>query len=234
VKVIGTLSNPFGTSRSNAVGDRVRKIQKLKKGMELSHAKRYFEWCTFISEKDKNNLLAFSTPNGYDDFYEYSQIKEFDDFNMTLFSDQKMVLPNDMLKKVDVMSMASSLEVRTPFLDHLLVDFVNSLPANFKVNDSGGKQILKDTFSHELPDEIIHRPKRGFEIPIEEWLGDILTDLFNQEMFSENYIKRQNIFNWSTINRLKETNLSEGNSDKIYLIWSLIVFQYWYKNNLPL
>ena len=232
INLIGTLASPISTSRSNSMGDKSRKIQKLKNGMQLSADQRYYEWCTFISEKEKNKLLAFDSENGYDEFYETSAINSFEDLNDTLFSDQKMVLPNDMLKKVDLMSMANSLEVRTPFLDHLVVDFVNSLPAEYKVHELGGKRILKDTFRNELPEEIINRPKSGFEIPIEEWLGDFLIELFNDEMFSESFIKRQGIFNWDTVERLKNQDLSAQGSDKIYLIWSLIIFQYWYKNNL--
>ena len=232
IGLIGATAGLVPTSRSNSIGDKSRKIQKLKKGMEMTHDRRYYEWCTFISEKDKKGLLSFDSREGYDDFFDTSTIVTFDDFNDVLFSDQKMLLPNDMLKKVDLMSMASALEVRTPFLDHLVVDFVNTLPSEFKVNELGGKRILKDTFRNELPDEIVNRPKSGFEIPIEEWLGDILEDLFNEEMFSESFIKKQGLFQWNTIQKLKEVNLAKGGGDKIYLIWSLIVFQYWYKNNL--
>lgn len=80
-----------------------------------------------------------------------------------------LLLPNDMLMKVDLMSMANSLEVRVPLLDHRIVDFAFSLPTHFKIDTNEKKKILKDTFRHELPSIIFDRPKHGFEMPLLKW-----------------------------------------------------------------
>jgi asparagine synthase (glutamine-hydrolysing) len=77
-----------------------------------------------------------------------------------------MLLPNDMLTKVDSMSMANSLEVRVPFLDHEIVDFAMNLPDSFKINEHSQKRILQDTFRNDLPDELYNRSKKGFEVPL--------------------------------------------------------------------
>ncbi|MBK9191999.1 MAG: asparagine synthase [Crocinitomicaceae bacterium] len=147
-------------------------------------------------------------------------------------ADQQMVLPNDMLKKVDVMSMAHALEVRVPFLDHNLVNFANSLPSEWKVNSGRTKIILRETFKNILPDEIIHRSKKGFEIPLNAWLSEMINEHFSAVYFSESYIVNQNLFHYSFIDQIKQLWTSGKSGERIYLIWSLLVFQHWYHTNL--
>ena len=99
-----------------------------------------------------------------------------------------LVLQNDMLRKVDSMSMANSLEIRTPFLDHKLVDFAFSLPSVYKINGSMRKKILKDTFKDLLPYELYNRPKKGFEVPLLNWfqteLKSKISVAFNESLMA--------------------------------------------------
>jgi asparagine synthase (glutamine-hydrolysing) len=83
--------------------------------------------------------------------------------------DNTQPLPDDMLVKIDIASMARSLEVRSPFLDHELVEFCASLPAEWKVNNRQGKLILRDIVGDDLPPEVLHAPKRGFSVPLADW-----------------------------------------------------------------
>ena len=88
----------------------------------------------------------------------------------------QIVLPGDMLVKADMMTMANSLEVRVPFLDHELVNYIFSLPAHYKIDKNARKKILKDTFRGMLPEELYNRPKHGFEVPLLKWFrGDLKT-----------------------------------------------------------
>ena len=154
-----------------------------------------------------------------------------DKFNDFLSQDFNLVLVNDMLKKVDLMSMAHSLEVRTPFLDRRVVDFANGLPSNYKVNAKGGKQILKDAFRDLLPESVLNRSKKGFEIPIKEWLNDEIATVLNGPLFRSEFIQNQGLFNHSYIKKLQDEWSDPNFGDKIYMVWALIVFQHWWERN---
>jgi len=94
--------------------------------------------------------------------------------NQMLYIDSKTWLPDDLLIKADKISMANSLELRVPFLDHKVMEFAASLPPNFKVKGATAKRILKKAFSKSIPAEIVHRKKTGFPVPYEKWLQNEL------------------------------------------------------------
>jgi asparagine synthase (glutamine-hydrolysing) len=98
-------------------------------------------------------------------------------------------LVDEMLTKVDFASMLASLEVRVPFLDHRLVEFALALPGEFKVNPSGNKKILKEAYRDRLPSVILNAPKRGFNLPLDNWIknhwsGSFLA-VFNNSLLDE-------------------------------------------------
>jgi asparagine synthase (glutamine-hydrolysing) len=131
-----------------------------------------------------------------------------------------------MLTKVDLMSMKNSLEVRVPFLDHRLVEFVFGMPGNLKLRGKKGKYILLETFKDLLPPSLLKRPKRGFEIPISKWLKSDLRFLIDEYLPKEK-IEKQQIFNFKTIEKLTSDLLS-NRTDTSWHLWNLIVFQAWY------
>ena len=141
-----------------------------------------------------------------------------------------MLLTGDMLTKVDQMSMANSLEVRVPFLDHEVVNFAMSLPDEYKINNNIQKRILQDTFRDILPKELYNRPKKGFEVPLLKWLRTDLYGIIFDELLNEQNINQQNIFNFNQIERLKTKLMSNNPGDSPAKIWALVVFQYWWKN----
>lgn len=228
VKAIAKITSRLGESRSGKIGDLNRKIQKLAKGYSLPIQERYWNWASFIDSDDKTVLLKNNTlliPSNYISIHSES-------INEYLIQDQKFILPNDMLLKVDMMSMANSLEVRTPFLDHKLVDFVNKLPSDFKVNKNGRKQILVDTFKDRLPESVYKRQKKGFEIPLQSWIGKNINEILFSELFSKPYIDKQNLFNFEFIDDLRNNWDNPKLGDKIYLIWTLLIFQNWWDKNI--
>ncbi|MFN3343597.1 MAG: asparagine synthase (glutamine-hydrolyzing) [Flavobacteriales bacterium] len=216
------------TSRNGKWKDRLRLIKKYGKGLQLNARNRYFEWSAFSDDSLVGQLF---TP-------EYSEAKKelliqhcagaithgtMEEF---LLNDQALVLTNDMLYKVDQMSMAHALEVRSPFLDHEIVEFAQQIPAEWKLNAKQGKLILRETFNGYLPESILNRSKRGFEVPLEEWISIDLQIRIKEEWLSADYIKKQGIFNLTTIqNILREPQLNA------HLIWMLVVFQSWYRRN---
>ncbi len=152
-----------------------------------------------------------------------------DDLNDILYSDMHLVLPNDMLTKVDLMSMANSLEIRVPFLDHELVEFAFQLPADSKVNSRLRKRILQDSFRDLLPAKLYNRPKKGFEIPLLKWLRTDLRHLIDQDLLDDKFVDDQGIFKSQEIRGLKAKLFSSNPGDSHARIWALIVFQWWWK-----
>jgi len=134
--------------------------------------------------------------------------------------------------KVDLMSMANSLEVRSPFLDYKVVDFAFSLPQQYKIDGHMKKRIVQDAFRSMLPDEIYNRPKHGFEIPLLDWFRKELWSLINDDLLSKSFIEEQGIFNTDAIEQLKKKLHSNSPEDSHATIWALIVFQYWWKKYL--
>jgi asparagine synthase (glutamine-hydrolysing) len=149
--------------------------------------------------------------------------------NDILRTDMQFVLPNDMLAKVDMMSMAHGLEVRVPFLDYELVNFAFTLPSRFKINGSIRKRILQDAFRDFLPPKLYNRPKKGFEVPMLGWLRRELKPMIEDELLSKVFVEGQNIFQYSEIEKLKKQLYSSSPGDAHARIWGLLVFQWWWK-----
>jgi len=149
------------------------------------------------------------------------------DYNSILLTDMQLVLENDMLVKVDRMSMSQSLEVRVPFLDHKVVDFAFSLPSNYKIDSSDRKKIVKDTFRDMLPEELLNRKKQGFEVPLLKWFKTDLKSMITNELLEDKFIDEQGIFNLVEIKKLKAQLFSSSPNDAVERVWALIVFQYW-------
>ncbi len=141
--------------------------------------------------------------------------------------DQRYYLADDILYKVDRISMAHSLEVRPPFLDDRIVDFANSLPDDFKLRGSESKLVLRRLMKDKLPQSVLHRPKIGFDIPIHEWFRGILRPLL-LETLSEEAVTGSGLFHWPFVRRLIEDHL-ERRANLGYHLWGLLVLFIWVK-----
>jgi len=231
LKSFNPLINMLPQSRNTMLSNKFRQLAKYVNGLSLNERERYWRWCSFINEFQAKELLKSEY-----NLSEYQIRKEKvlvnireGGMNDVFYSDMKHVLVNDMLTKVDLMSMANSLEVRVPFLDYELVNYVFSLPDSYKVQGNIRKRILQDTFKPILPSEIYHRPKHGFEVPLLKWFRNDLFSLINDDLLSDGFIDAQNIFNLSETKKIK-TRLQSNNPGDIHAqIWGLIVFQYWWK-----
>ncbi len=149
-----------------------------------------------------------------------------DPLHKMMLTDFLYYLPDDILVKVDRASMACSLESREPFLDNRIIEYIASIPSDFKYRDGVSKYILKEILYQFVPKEKIERPKKGFAAPVGEWLKIYLKEHLEQ-VLSEKYVKEQGIFNSKFIQRLLNDFLNgkKVNSQKI---WFLYVFQMWY------
>ena len=139
--------------------------------------------------------------------------------------DQKTYLPDAMLTKVDRASMAASLEVRVPLLDHRVMECTASLPENLKYRNGTGKYILKKLLAKYVPGELFERPKMGFGVPIAHWLRKELKDLLLDYLSSER-LKKEGLFDHVIVeNKIKE-HLS-GRVNWQYQLWALLMWEMW-------
>ncbi|MDP2910031.1 MAG: asparagine synthase (glutamine-hydrolyzing), partial [bacterium] len=142
------------------------------------------------------------------------------------FAYAKQYLGEGVLTKVDRASMMNSLEVRSPFLDNKLVSFINNLPDNMKFRKFTSKYLLKKLMGKYVGEDVVSRKKKGFGIPVAQWLaGDLRKEL--TDLCSEERIKKQGIFNYSYIKKIMEEHFNRQKNNRQKL-WSLFVFQKWY------
>jgi asparagine synthase (glutamine-hydrolysing) len=148
------------------------------------------------------------------------------------YFDLKLYLQESILVKVDRASMACSLEVRGPFLDHELVEFVMSLPSKLKLRGFTSKYVLKKAMKRWLPDEVIQRPKKGFGVPIAKWVKGPLKGLF-EDLLSSDRIKREGFLNPEYVNILLQDHLNNKKDNRKQL-WTLLVWELWVSQYHPL
>jgi asparagine synthase (glutamine-hydrolysing) len=136
-------------------------------------------------------------------------------------------LPDDILVKVDRASMAVSLEARAPLLDVRVLDFAWSLPDDYVVRDGAGKRVLKDVVYRHVPRELIDRPKRGFGVPVKDWLRGQLKP-WAEELLSETLLRSQGIFDVDHVRRAWAQHQC-GWDNHAEMLWALLMFQAWWK-----
>ena len=222
-------------SRDGSVSNFIRQANRFAQGAALPPAERYWRWAAFTDSVSAAQLLATQVKQEFytDEFHERKStllkgIGPNQTINDILLADMRLVLPNDMLVKADTMSMANGLEIRSPFLDHNLVDFCFTLPARFKIQGNNRKRILQDTFRDLLPPALYNRPKRGFEVPLLKWFRRELKSRIFDDLLSENRIQQDGIFNYSEIQKIKNKLFSNNPGDAHARIWALAVFQSWF------
>ncbi len=207
------------------------KIKKFLSGANTTRKNRHPIWLGSFSHEERKNLFQknvwdqIKNSNEFEDINNYwKQTNNHWDKLILLYL--RTYLMDDILVKADRASMFNSLELRSPFLDFELANFVNSLPQKFKYRGKHTKYILKKLLEKKLPQEIIYRKKKGFGIPIAEWLCTELKPL-TLEMLDKKRIEEQGLFNYSYIKQLLDDHFAHR-KDNRKLIWTLIVFQLWY------
>ncbi|MBD0318841.1 MAG: asparagine synthase (glutamine-hydrolyzing) [Gemmatimonadetes bacterium] len=146
-------------------------------------------------------------------------------FHRMLLTDQRTHLVDDQLAKVDRMSMASSLELRTPLLDHRLVEFSWRLPAEMKLRGGEGKWLLRQVLYRHVPRELLDRPKMGFSVPIDRWLRGPLR-AWAEELLTPDRLEKGGIFHAAPIRRAWK-DLLAGHGEQALGMWTVLSFQNW-------
>jgi asparagine synthase (glutamine-hydrolysing) len=149
------------------------------------------------------------------------------DLERMLDVDVQTYLPGDLLPKIDIATMAHSLEARSPFLDHRLMEFAASLPASMKLDGAVTKRILKETMRGRLPDAILDRPKMGFGVPLARWFREELRDLPAEHLLDPGSLSR-GYFRRSELERIIADH-RDGVTDNSLRIWVLLQFEMWHR-----
>ena len=230
VKILSPLLPLKKGSRQSAFQNKIRQLHRYAEGAKLTASERYLRWCGVASEKEAKQLLLQKDDKNLtarkSQLVKNIQLQK--GINDVLLTDMDLVLTGDMLTKVDLMSMANSLEIRNPFLDYKVVDFAFSLPSDYKIDGHQQKRIVKDAFRKILPPEIYHRGKKGFEVPLLKWFQTELRSKIENVWLDDKFIREQNVFDANEIYLLKQQLFSDDPGDIQARIWALIVFQNWW------
>ncbi len=193
---------------------------------------RHQEWLGSFNEKGRRALVVGSLRSTLDasvfgsvDRYA-TEFTQPDEMNRLLYVYARTYLMDEVLVKVDRASMHYGLEVRAPFLDHRVVDFLFSLPYSFKYKNGQTKYLLKKLMEDKLPHSIIHRKKKGFGIPLARWLRGPLKE-FCMDTLATEKLREQGYLNPDYVQYLISAHMS-GERDNRKELWNLLVFQLWY------
>ncbi|MDZ7357457.1 MAG: asparagine synthase (glutamine-hydrolyzing) [candidate division KSB1 bacterium] len=213
----------------------INRAKRFVEGMKVPEQLEHVRWMIFLQQAEKERLYASDIKSGLMGIDPYKFIKNYfanvsqngtDAINRQMYVDVKTYLVDDILVKVDRMSMATSLEARAPFLDYRFVELAASIPGELKMQGKKTKVILKQAMEDLLPHEILYRGKEGFSIPIKNWLKKELKPLMMDTLASDK-LKREGFFNPDYVQQLIKQHLN-GAENHSHRLWALIIFGRWY------
>ena len=228
LKVLG----PIGPALSSSGLIKSHRVNRLLTSME-SKSTLHDAYRSLMSLTKPHEMQKLLQP----DFYNLTSIEIFDktfnslgtkdDLSRMLRSDILGYLPGDLLVKADMATMAHGLELRSPFLDIELIEWVNSLPSKFKVRGRETKHILKDIARDLVPNELIDRPKMGFGIPRAQWLRTDLKEL-SYDLLTDSVAKNRGWFNQAEVKKTLDTHSKGINLDSV--VWPMLMLELWARN----
>jgi asparagine synthase (glutamine-hydrolysing) len=208
------------------------KVKKFLSGIGYPNGIRNSVWLGSFPIQENEKVLSpefrqrFNRDQLLEDILLYGEECPYEDQITKLqYLDMRLYLQESILVKVDRASMACSLEVRAPFLDCELVEFVMGLPSQYKLKGTTSKYILKKALKKYLPDSIIHRKKKGFGVPIAKWVKGELRDFFS-DFLSTDRVKREGFLNPEYVTLLLQDHLTNKKDNRKQL-WTLLVWELW-------
>lgn len=177
---------------------------------------------TVLDEVDEQDTLPFMLQSYFDE----ANSREFMD--RMFYLDLKTQLVGEYLHYTDILSMAYSLEMRVPYLDHEFIEFVAKIPSQFRSKPENEKYLLKKTLSRILPEEIIHRKKGGFSFPYAAWLNKELKRVVDNCLSFE-VVKKRGYFNPAFVRKIIDEFYLQGKDENTYRIWILLMFELWHQ-----
>ena len=213
---------------------RFRDAKRFLQAANLPKTERYFRWMSTFNREVKAELytpeFAASTvaqnESAYIDRW-FATANGSGILDATLLNDLMVYLPNDLLVKVDIASMANSLEARSPFLDHKVIEFAASLPENLKMRRFETKSLLKKVAARLVPKEVVYRRKMGFGVPVGKWFRGEMKDFVRSVLLSETSLNR-GIIKRSMIEKYVSEH-TNGERDHAFQIWTLLMLELWFQ-----
>ena len=192
----------------------------------------HYRWMVHLDARRRARLYTPALQAALAGSDQYAPVREVlargegdDVLNRQLFADLTLYLADDILVKVDRMSMATSLETRAPFLDVDMMELALSMPGHLKIRDGVRKHVLKQAMRGLLPDRILHRKKEGFSIPLKNWLRSELEPLM-RELLSPPRVARRGLFEPAEVTALVEGHVA-GRENHAHTLFPLMVFERW-------
>ena len=213
---------------------RFRDAKRFLKAAKLPRTERYFRWMSAFTRQAKDDIytidfaaeVSTQNPSAILDEW-FAMANGSGTLDATLLTDQMTYLPNDLLVKVDIASMANSLEARSPFLDHKLIEFAASLPEGLKMRHFETKSLLKKVAARLVPKEVIYRRKMGFGVPVGKWFRGEMKDFVRDVLLSETSLKR-GIIRPDMIERYVREHTG-GERDHASQVWTLLMLELWFQ-----
>jgi asparagine synthase (glutamine-hydrolysing) len=220
------LLRPSG-AKKGLVNKALRFVEGARHDPRMGHAR----WRLFVTGELRARLFtgaardAMLTPVGSHIERLFAAAQGRTPLAQSLYVDLFSYLPDDILAKVDRMSMAVSLESRVPFLDKAMVELAFQVPDRLKIRGGVSKWILKRIAERYIPREAVYRPKEGFSVPLKHWIAGAYRGLL-EELLAEARIQQDGIFEWDEVARLKREHLS-GRRNHSHQLWAIMMFHAW-------
>ncbi|WP_321391007.1 asparagine synthase (glutamine-hydrolyzing) [uncultured Desulfuromusa sp.] len=209
-----------------------KKLSTLVSGAMADPAMGFYKTNSHATDHEMKLILSsdmYSTFNNYDPSWHirkyWDRVKGEDHMTRMSYTELKSTLPDGILVKVDRMSMANSLEVRSPLLDYRVIELAGSMPSKWKINRRNKKVILKEVAKLNLPSPLINRKKQGFTVPLDNWFRNEL-----KPFFFENVLNEEGMRDYFDVDNLKiifESHL-RGSNDYSTLLWMVLSFSLWW------
>jgi asparagine synthase (glutamine-hydrolysing) len=234
VRTLASSRMWHGLRRGRRQRSLLRRASRFAEALSDSPQRRYFEWISLFNETRRadlyrENFLA-ELPDA--DPFEFlaqafNRSRHRDPVTSASLTDLVTYLPCDLMTKVDIASMANSLECRAPFLDHRVVELAARMPMAYKLHHGRGKRILRQSFPDLLPNRVMRRPKMGFGVPLERWFRDELRDYSRQVLLDPGALAR-GYFRPGAVKRMLDEHQA-GAFDHGYRLWGLLFFELWHR-----
>lgn len=213
---------------------RFRDAKRFLKAASLPRSERYLRWMTTFTREAKGEMYTaeFRSRIGGSDPARileewFARANGSGLLDATMLTDQMTYLPNDLLVKVDIASMANSLEARSPFLDHKVIEFAAQLPENLKMRGFETKSLLKKVAARLVPRDVIYRRKMGFGVPVGKWFRSEMKEFVKEVLLSEHSLKR-GIIRPESLERYV-TEHTTGLRDHSFQLWTLLMLELWFE-----
>lgn len=233
---LGPLASLVSRLLPDAGERHCRGLRRFLAAVALPLSARYGRWLTYFNDENKSQLYADdlraqrrdADRSWWDTLFVHAV--HLDAVDAVMAADVESYLPYDLLVKMDIASMANGLEVRSPLLDHEVMEFSARLPVSLKLRGWQSKYLVKQAFGDLLPQENVNRRKMGFGVPIGDWLRGPLRGLLQDTVLSDRSLRR-GYFKPAAVRTLAGEHL-RGHSDHAFQLWNLLMLEVWHQEFL--